>query len=161
MTITEAEIRILRALMTAMHMRIRSDGWHCVVYWPDTIQDFMDAYAATHASAPRFIPTAQDIDRVLTDMEWFRVLDRRQAELVFHRARGLSFGSMAQIYGRSDETVSRWYRAAIKAIHIVASGLAPVPSIANHSGMMFNSRPTKVRRGRIRASFDAPAGRSS
>ncbi len=159
MTIDEAETRILRALMTAMYMRMKSEGWGSVVYWPPTVQEFMDAYAATHASAPRFMPTRQDHDRVLSDMEWFRVLDRRQAELLFHRARGLSFGTMAQIYGRSDETVGQWYKKAIKAVWAVACGREPVPTKSNHSGMMFNPRPTRVRRGRIRASFDAPAGR--
>lgn len=121
--IKEVETRIHRAIKTLYAVPDRDARYRQRLksYWPETF-DPLDYPKALMSG--RFSPTPKDIDRYLDDLEWLRALDSRDAKIIFGYVGGASFGRMAAWFGRSDETVRRWYRDAMKRLWARANRFA-------------------------------------
>ena len=71
--------------------------------------------------ATRFRPTPEEIDRCLPVLGWLTWLERErqgraQRKIICLRAFGVSFRSIAERFGRSDETIARWENDALRQI---------------------------------------------
>lgn len=91
--------------------------------YPDFVRDYIDAYAAVEAIAPRFQPTPQQVSEYLDILAWTRHLERRDWQLLWWRSFGLSFGIIAEYIGRSDETARKRFENALTDAWTAANGI--------------------------------------
>lgn len=89
--------------------------------WSNVVRDFMDAYQSDDDRGPRFQPTREDVSDCLTCLDWCSYLDRNEFRFIWWRSFGLSFGVIAGVIGRSDETARRYYSAALEKVCHAAS----------------------------------------
>lgn len=71
--------------------------------------------------AARYRPTPEEIDRCLDVLGWLTWLQRErhgkaERQIIAARAYGVSYRSLAERFGRSDETIRRWESAAFRTI---------------------------------------------
>lgn len=84
--------------------------------WPNFIHEMMDAYGWTPAELKFDPPTGEAIDRMDEAMRWLLWLDVRDRKIVWLRATGVSWVSMAKRYACHRATMHRKWAAAIAKI---------------------------------------------
>ncbi len=147
-TLADVMRRIDRAILTAKHMqdpewRFLSAGKR--VNWPAYIYDGEDRKAQKEnqsnldAAPQRFVPSNRDLSELDEAMEWFRAMNMPQPEiaaavkarklplsldqkLIWWRAIGASFATVARYMGASDETARRRTHNAYARLHSIADG---------------------------------------
>lgn len=91
--------------------------------WPPVIRDFWEAYGWNDVEVRPGPPTAAAIDRMDECMGWLRMLDADEVRLVWLRAEGVRWKSIAHRFGIDRSTAWRhWTCALIKiAAHLNGS----------------------------------------
>jgi hypothetical protein len=132
--IARAHVLLKRAVLTLAELpdgelRYLSSGSRSPM--PQTMPDpelayDSDAQRDDVARAMRFRPTPKDVSRYLTVWQWLMWLKRQGEEgetgvrLIIHRAhsrRGWS-SYARRAFGKSDDTISRWYQNAVMRIAV-------------------------------------------
>ena len=112
-----------RAILTGAALPDREMGFlkHRKSFWPEFRQLASDAYGYQSAKRGRFRPTPRDISNFLPVYDWLCWLraqegGERDLKIITAYACGASFGKLAARFGRSDERVRQWHKAALMAI---------------------------------------------
>ncbi len=125
MTMTRAEVEatINEAIRTLCALPDRNPVYARVTWWPDTLREAADVWANAVAEggyermrAAPSRPSADAIDRMLPVLAWLKPLTDRERSVIWARAFGAPWWRIASKWGKSEDTVQRWHRAAIDAV---------------------------------------------
>jgi len=112
-----------RAILTGAALPDREMGFlhHRRSFWPEFRRLASEAYGYQEARRGRFRPSPRDISNFLPVYDWLCWLraqpdGERDLKIITAYAFGASFGKLAARFGRSDERVRQWHRAALAAI---------------------------------------------
>lgn len=146
-TLAELRDRLYEAIVTlaALPDRERRFIYHKMAFWPDVIQERLDAMGrifdrladfgeinrrlkpgeqATDTvvdygeiSPNRERPSGAAIDRMDEALPWLTWLDKTEFNIVVMRAKEMSWRRIAHRYGKTDTTVKRWHDDGIRGVH--------------------------------------------
>lgn len=86
--------------------------------WPDVLREFWDAYGAKGNDLDdiRLRATKEQLDSLDRVLEWIGRLQRQEMQIVLAHTAGMSFRSLARIFGKSPMWVHGQYRQALIVI---------------------------------------------
>jgi predicted DNA-binding protein (UPF0251 family) len=105
---------------------VRVQGY--VSTWPAIIRDFWEAYG-WHEAEVRLGPPAPDaIDRMDAALGWLHVLEPNEVRLVWLRAEGVRWKSIAHRFGMDRSTAWRHWTCALIKIAAHLNGMSATKS---------------------------------
>ena len=121
---TQVRERVITAMKTLRALPDREKRFFIVrSSAPDYIQEYIDAYNSLEIHIPEYRPSPSDVSDCLTALSWVRHLEKRQWQILWWRSFDLSFGTIAEYIGRSDETARKRFDEAITDAWIAANGV--------------------------------------
>ena len=116
MDVKELEQRYREAWIISRRL---SSGIHLghSTYWPEFNPNRWEVYHAEGVAPKHPPPSAEAVERMVECMRWLRWLGEDERKLVWLRASGMSWRSIARSTGVPRTTVSRyWHRALLQVI---------------------------------------------
>ncbi|WP_066017908.1 response regulator transcription factor [Endozoicomonas sp.] len=125
LTIDELRDRYREAWLVARRVPSGINLGHAS-YWPEFNPNRWEVYHSEDARIKPAPPSADAVDRMVECMRWLRWLSEEERELLWLRASGMSWRSIAEEMGLNRKTpFARWSRAMSKiGIHL-ARGRIP------------------------------------
>lgn len=88
----------------------------------EVVRRYIEAYGYETPKAHRFRPTPRDVEIYLDVLKWLNWLEKQTdgktgVELITARAFGVPYWKLAQKYGKSEDTIRRWYDGAVSTVY--------------------------------------------
>lgn len=90
--------------------------------WPEMVYDQREQLRRAERERVRVCPTAEEIDRLVECTHWLTLLDDAERKLIWLRASGLDWRSIARRTGTPRTTIYRyWHKTLLKLLLELAS----------------------------------------